>query len=140
MSAKEKGTRFERQLKKMLEERGFFVVRASGSGSDGVSPDLVALSSTRHLAVECKAWNGDAVYIEKAKFGIMQEWEKRTAIPVFVAWKSPRRDWRFFPLVALKETGRAFGINKADLETGMELNDVVGGSRRNVEPTGKHVP
>ena len=109
----------------MLEERGFFVVRASGSGSDGVSPDLIALNSTGHFAVECKAWNGDAVYIEKPKFSIMTEWEKRTAIPVFVAWKSPRKEWRFFPLLALKETGRAFALGKSDLESGMRLGDVL---------------
>ena len=129
--SKEKGSRFERQLKKMLEEKGFFVVRASGSGSDGVSPDLIALSSTAKFAVECKAWNGDAVYIEKPKYEIMSEWEKRTAMPVYVAWKSPRKEWKFFPLIALRETGRSFGIHKNDLNTGRLLEDVIA--------TGRHV-
>ncbi|MCX6767316.1 MAG: Holliday junction resolvase Hjc [Candidatus Micrarchaeota archaeon] len=123
--SKEKGSRFERQLKKMLEEKGFFVVRASGSGADGVSPDLIALSSTLNMAIECKAWNGDAVYIEKQKYRIMSEWEKRTAVPVFVAWKSPRKEWRFFPLLALRETGASFALAKSDLETGLKLEEVI---------------
>ncbi len=135
--SKEKGSRFERQLKKLFEEKGFFVVRASGSGADGIAPDLVALSSTRNFAVECKAWNGERVYINKPKYDKMREWEKRTAMPVFVAWKSPRREWRFFPLAALREASQAFGLYKNDLETGLDVGELVAGAA--LETTSRRV-
>ncbi|MFH0836079.1 MAG: hypothetical protein V1834_02845 [Candidatus Micrarchaeota archaeon] len=67
---KAKGTLNERNLKRMLEDKGFFVVRASGSGVDGVSPDLIALHTTRKLAFECKAWK-NSLHLEKKKVEIM---------------------------------------------------------------------
>ncbi|MCK4858916.1 MAG: hypothetical protein KAT58_13160, partial [candidate division Zixibacteria bacterium] len=46
-----RGTTMERDLKRQLNEKGFYVVRASGSGADGVSPDLVALHTTKKFGV-----------------------------------------------------------------------------------------
>ena len=66
-----KGTFYERELKKILEGKGFFVTRASGSGSDGISPDLIVLHTTKKFALECKAWKQN-IRIVPEKVQIMQ--------------------------------------------------------------------
>jgi Holliday junction resolvase len=119
-----KGAFYERELLKKIGEKGFFVTRAAGSGVDGLSPDLIALSTTKKFAVECKAWK-NPVRIEKAKMRVMEEWQQRTGLPVYVAWKRPREDWRFFPLSALRETGKGFVLLGKDADIGMELDDLV---------------
>lgn len=121
-----KGARNERSLKKLLEERGFFVVRASKSGVDGVSPDLIALHATRKFALECKAHNSSALYIDRPKLRIYEEWQGRTGVPVFIAWKINFQPWRFFPLAALRETPQAYALYQTDLPSGLTLDDVVG--------------
>ena len=123
-SRKAKGTLYERQLKKMLEGKGFFVTRASGSGSDGVSPDLIALSMTKKFALECKAWKNN-LFLEKDKIALYTQWEQRTGMPVYIAWKFPHKEWRFFPLGVLKETKAGFGLAEEELTVGMTLNDLI---------------
>lgn len=123
-SRKAKGTLYERQLKGMLEEKGFFVTRASGSGSDGISPDLIALSTTKKFALECKAWKNN-LFFEKQKVTLYQQWEQRTGMPVYIAWKFPHKEWRFFPLLVLKETPAGFSLSEKDLAVGMALEDVL---------------
>lgn len=114
-----KGANWERQLKKILEERGFVVIRSAGSGVDSTSPDLLALSSTRKFALECKAWNSGYLWIGKNRFRQMQLFEQKTNIPYYVAWKVAREGWRFFPLAALAETGKAFTASGKDLRAGL---------------------
>lgn len=121
---KAKGTLYERQLKKMLEEKGFFVTRASGSGSDGVSPDLIVLKTTKKLALECKAWK-NSLHFDKPKIVLYREWERRTGLPVFVAWKFPHKEWRFFPLAFLKETPSGFSLTDKDLHLGLSFSDLL---------------
>ncbi len=120
-----KGARFERQLKEMLRDRGFWVIRSSKSGVDGLAPDLIALSMNRKFALECKAWKAN-LHFEKPKMQIMKEFENTTGIPFYIAWKQPREDWRFYPLSALKETARGYTLVLSDLKMGMKLADLTG--------------
>ncbi|MFH1780097.1 MAG: hypothetical protein ABH803_03050 [Candidatus Micrarchaeota archaeon] len=124
MNRKTKGTLNERALKKILEEKGFFVVRASGSGCDGVSPDLIALHTTKKIAFECKAWK-NSLSLRKEKVLIMKEWERTTGMQVLIAWRQPRREWRFFPLAFLKENEKGYALNKNEYDTGLTLQDVL---------------
>ena len=115
---------FERQLKHMLEDKGFFVTRASGSGSDGVSPDLIVLRTTKKFALECKAWR-NSLHFDKPKVEIMRQWESTTGMPFYIAWKMPHKEWRFFPLAVLKETERGFVLSESDLHLGLTLGDLL---------------
>lgn len=124
--AKRKGTYYERELKKMLEERGFFVTRASGSGSDGISPDLIVLSTTKKFAVECKAWAATSVRIEKKKYEIMQGWEQMTGMPVLLAWKQPHKPWVFLPLSSLRDAGLSCVADEALARAGMDFETAIG--------------
>jgi Holliday junction resolvase len=120
-----KGAAFERQLRDLLRARGLVVVRSASSGVDGLSPDLVVLSSRKKFAVECKAWK-HGPSIEKPKFAVMREWQAAAGVPVFVAWKAPRREWKFFPLDAMRETGMAFVLGDKDWSMGLTLDVVLG--------------
>jgi len=120
-----KGAHYERELLKKLQGKGFFVTRAAGSGVEGTSPDLIVLSTTKKFALECKAWEGDYVRIDKEKLGIMHDWERRTGMPVYIGWKRSREAWRFFPLIAMKETGKAFVLSETDLNSGMTFEELV---------------
>jgi holliday junction resolvase Hjr len=113
----------ERDLKRRLNSKGYYVVRASGSGADGISPDLIALHTTKKFGVECKAWKND-LRLRKEKIAILRDWERTTGMQVFVAWKLPRKKWRFFPLAALREAGKTFTLSKRDYFSGMALEDV----------------
>jgi Holliday junction resolvase len=48
----ERGAKFERKVKKMLESLGLFVVRSAGSHGP---VDLVALSTSKVFLLQCKA-------------------------------------------------------------------------------------
>ncbi|MFH1246925.1 MAG: hypothetical protein V1644_00960 [Candidatus Micrarchaeota archaeon] len=124
-----KGARFERQLKEMLRLRGFCVIRSSKSGVDGLAPDLIALSTTKKFALECKAWKA-SLHFDKPKVEIMRQFENTTGIPFYIAWKQPREDWRFYPLNALKETPRGHSLMLNDLGAGMTLDDLTGVFKR----------
>ncbi|MBI3588041.1 hypothetical protein HY995_04785 [Candidatus Micrarchaeota archaeon] len=120
-----KGAAFERDLQKRFEYAGFKVVRAAGSGVAGDTPDLIVLSTTRKFAIESKAWNA-SVYVERVRFAQMLEWEKTSGIPYYVAWKVFRKEWRFFPLSALRETPMSYVVGEGDLVTGMTFSQLVG--------------
>lgn len=122
---KAKGTLYERQLKKMLEDKGFFVTRASGSGSDGISPDLIVLKMGKRFALECKAWKNN-LHFDKPKVTIYREWESRTGLPVYIAWKFPHHEWKFFPLGMLKETPAGFSLTESELAVGMTFENLIG--------------
>lgn len=117
-----KGIFYERELKKILEGKGFFVTRASGSGADGSSPDLIVLHTTKKFALECKAWK-QSLRIAPEKVQVMKEWQNTTGIPVYIAWRIIRQ-WRFFPLDALDNVGKAFGLKLGDAATGMTVEDI----------------
>jgi Holliday junction resolvase len=118
-----KGSAAERELKKLLEAAGYRVVRSGGSGADGTSPDLLALKTTKRLAIECKYW-ANSLYIDKEKFAIMCDWERATGVPVFVAWRQARKGWRFFPLAAFNETPAGHSLNKREAGSGISLDDI----------------
>ncbi|HLC48193.1 MAG TPA: Holliday junction resolvase Hjc [Candidatus Norongarragalinales archaeon] len=121
----QKGANYERQLKKMFEGRGFFVVRAAGSAHDSTSPDLIVLSSTKKFAIECKAWNSGNLWIDKERMDAMKEFERRTAIPFYIAWKVSREEWRFFPLITMRETGKAFTLSDKELNSGIAFDGLI---------------
>ncbi len=118
-----KGARFERQLKELLKQKGYWVIRSSKSGVDGLAPDLVVLSSSKKFALECKAWKA-ALRFDKAKVEVMRQFENITGIPYYIAWKLPREEWRFFPLAALKETPTGYSLSIKDAEIGISLEEL----------------
>lgn len=119
-----KGAYYERELLKKLQDEGFKVIRAAGSGVEGDAPDLIALKTTKKFALECKA-HESAVYLEKEKYQTYLNWENTTGIPVFLGWKVKRQVWRFFPLTAMRETAKSFTVGEGDLAVGMDFEQLI---------------
>ncbi len=124
-----KGASAERELRKLIEDSGFVVVRSAKSGVDGVSPDLLALKTTGRLALECKAWKG-GLHFSNDKYEIMKEWERKSGVPFYIAWKLTRKGWRFFPLSVLNKNEQGYSLTIRDFDGGLTVEDVLGISTR----------
>ncbi len=122
----DKGSAFERMVKKKLEEKGFYVIRTAGSGVDGLSPDLVALSTTKKFALECKAVESDYLAIEVPKMERIMDFEKSTGLAVYVAWKRARKDWMFVPLSVFEKREKNYTLRASDARFCLSLEDVIG--------------
>jgi len=104
----------------MFSNKGYRVIRAAGSGVNSLSPDILVFSHGAYYGFECKAWKKKNLSISKEQFERLKKWNDDTGIIVMVAWKIPRKGWRFIPLNMFKETGKAYSIN---LETAMKMLD-----------------
>ena len=112
--SKHKGTKFERELSKMLIEKGYLVVRAAGSGILQTAPDLLAFKSYEHIAFECKAWDSERLSLRPEQFNLLKSWVELAGLTVYVAWRVPRDGWFFIKLHELNEN-RAISLSHARL-------------------------
>ncbi len=103
-----KGSRAEHELIGMLEEKGYSVVRAAGSGK--YTPDLLAFRAGRAYAFECKAWNSPRLSIDKLQFGSLQKWQENTGLTTYVAWKVPKEGWYFIFPEHFEEQGASYTL------------------------------
>ncbi len=112
MTRYEKGANAERKLIKELYSRGMSVVRVAGSGKNVLpAPDIVALSKSKKLAFECKAW--DASYLN-ISIGQMEEqlgWAERAGAEFFVAWKVSRKGFLFLDPKEFVKAGKNYVIS-----------------------------
>ncbi|MFH0836078.1 MAG: hypothetical protein V1834_02840 [Candidatus Micrarchaeota archaeon] len=46
-------------------------------------------------------------------------------MPIYVAWKVPHKEWRFFPITVLNETAKGFVLNLKDAHLGLTLGDIL---------------
>lgn len=111
---KGKGTRFERELSKMLIDKGYLVVRAAGSGLLQTAPDLLAFKSYEHIAIECKAWDSERLSLRVEQYNLLKDWSEKAGLTVFVAWRVPREGWYFIKLHELNEN-RAITLERTRL-------------------------
>ena len=126
MSHYNKGSSFERSLKKKLEAQGFYVIRSAGSGVDGLSPDLIVLSTTKKFAIECKAVESEYLAIDSSKMERMHQFELATGLPVYVAWKHNYKEPVLVPLSMFERQEKSFTIKSANANFGMTLDQISG--------------
>lgn len=106
-----KGANAERELIKILFNKGFAVLRVAGSGVSPLpSPDVVALKKGRILAFECKAWQGDYLAIPVTTMKEEVNWARIAGAEFFVAWKIPRAGWLFVKFENFHNAGKNFMI------------------------------
>ncbi|NPA87040.1 MAG: hypothetical protein GXO00_03460 [Candidatus Diapherotrites archaeon] len=110
-----KGSRAERELMRMLWQRGYAVVRSAGSGIS-YSPDVVAIKDGVVLAFECKAWKKREVVIEEHQMQKMLKWAQRSGATLYLAWKYPYRGWFFIPVELLNRRNGKYVINIEEAE------------------------
>lgn len=77
-----KGYRFELEVKKQWEQRGYCVVRSSGSHTP---VDLVAMKDKLVVQIQCKNIDRKITSTEKAD---INKWANVTGFPVVIMYKS----------------------------------------------------
>ncbi len=90
-----KGARFERELADLLVKRGYMVVRAAGSGVYTTAPDLLAFRKNESYVFECKAWNSKHLRLREGQYTLLKEWEEKTSVSAYIAWRIPHKGWLF---------------------------------------------
>lgn len=123
-----KGANAERELINILFKHGMAVLRVAGSGATSLpSPDVVALKPGMQIAIECKAWNKPYLNILNAQMDELQEWGKLAGAELYVAWKIPRKGWRFLKPEQFSRSAKSYNISiKNALTHGVELTVIVG--------------
>jgi len=119
-----KGANAERELIKILFDKGFAVLRVAGSGVSPLpSPDVVALRNGRIIAFECKAWKGKYLAIPVVTFNDEVNWAKTAGAEFFIGWKVPHRGWFFVKpeLFRLSEKNYMLSLEDA-LKSGVLLD------------------
>ncbi|MCX6803334.1 MAG: Holliday junction resolvase Hjc [Candidatus Diapherotrites archaeon] len=107
-----KGANAERELIKVLFDKGFAVLRVAGSGVSPLpSPDVVALKNSRILAFECKAWKGNYLAIPVVTFNDEVNWARVAGAEFFVGWKVPHEGWFFLRAEHFRNAGKNFMVS-----------------------------
>jgi len=111
---KQKGSYAERELVKMLWERGYASVRAAGSGSGPLpSPDVVSSNGKTTLAFECKFFSAEYVHLEFEQIAQLVEFSQKFGAVPFVAIRYAGKEWRFLDLARVERTrGENFKVSK----------------------------
>lgn len=104
--SKRKGTRNERELLHMFWDTGAWVAsRMAGSGSVPLpSPDLIAGSKKRLLAIECKSLKGTSKFIENSKIAELVEFSTKMNAEPWIAIRFDNVGWYFLKPHTLKQS------------------------------------
>ena len=132
MSRYRKGANAERELLQILYNEGFAVVRVAGSGiSKMPCPDCLAFKGNKRFACECKAWRGKYLNISIEQMENLLSWSRQAGMPVYIAWRIPRKGWRFIDPSLFKKSPKSYSItlNNAFTE-GKPLNVFIGKQKR----------
>jgi len=123
-----KGANAERELIHMLFDRGMAVLRVAGSGKTSLpAPDVIALKPGMQLAIECKAWNKAYLSISNAQMAELKQWSEMAGSELYVAWKIPRKGWRFLREEQFNKGTKGYNISlKKALSHGIDINVVIG--------------
>ncbi|MEK6970536.1 MAG: Holliday junction resolvase Hjc [archaeon] len=109
-----KGANAERELLQSLYEAGFAVCRAAGSGKgkDTIpTPDAIALRGGKIYAFECKAWKAGSLHISHQQMNDLEQWSALAGAELVIAWKIPRKGWRFLKKEHFHINEKSYAIN-----------------------------
>lgn len=117
-----KGYKAELELVHLLSKRGFLAIRSPRSGRIGLpAPDVIAIRRGKILAFECK-FIGRAFKVPSSELEQLKQWERIGGAECYIAWKYPRRGWRFISLKhVLKRKGN---LRKVDWSGGRTLDEL----------------
>ncbi len=121
-----KGANAERELIKVLDGRGFAVLRVAGSGVNPIpSPDVVALKGGKIFAVECKARKGDYLAIPIKNMVDEINWSRVAGAEFFVGWKVPHKGWFFLKPEQFRITDKNYMVSLEEvLRVGKKLEEI----------------
>ncbi len=105
MGSKEKGTRAERELLHLFWEQGWASSRMAGSGSIPLpSPDIIAGTKDRVLAIECKSIKKGGKYFYKEEIEQLKEFADRFGAEPWLGIRFDNIGWFFIQPEHLKQT------------------------------------
>ena len=98
MPANRKGSRRERELTNLLDDREFAVMRApsSGAGTKRALPDVLAGNGETFVAIEAKSSSGDPIYIDGEEIDALRFFARNFGATALVGVRFDREDWYFF--------------------------------------------
>ncbi|MFA6036199.1 MAG: Holliday junction resolvase Hjc [Candidatus Micrarchaeia archaeon] len=114
-----KGSRYERELIAIFQEKGYSVIRSAGSGVGTPSPDILLFKRSKQYGLECKAWDKGSLSLEKSKIAEMRTWQDNTGMTTMIAWRVSRDGWYFIYLDELGEQPKSFTVT---LKRAKEIN------------------
>ncbi len=142
-----KGARAERELIKFFSEHGFMVIRGAGSGTSGLSPDVLAFKGGKQYVIEAKAHEAERLSIDREQFENLKNWRETTNMETYVAWRRKKekvdssdesakawRDkgvgmryrWRFVHIAFFRENPKGYSLSWKDAqEYGKEISELI---------------
>ena len=113
MGNKEKGSRVERELLKMLSENSWRAARVAGSGVNEESPcDLIAGKIGRKgFAIEVKSSKKNSIYITKQQINDFMLFSIMFGLKPVIALRFNFEGWFFINPKYLKDSGKYWVIN-----------------------------
>lgn len=113
MSLKAKGTNAERELIHILWAKDIPAIRVAGSGSNKYpSPDIIAGTISRKIAIECKSVKSDSKYIPQEEIEELKVFASKFGCEPWVGVRFARREWLFLAIEDLEKTKNSYVIKK----------------------------
>jgi Holliday junction resolvase len=127
-----KGSRAEHELMQKLSLAGFLVIRAAGSGSGSPCPDILAFRRTEQLGFECKAIDGSSLQLDRKQVENLRQWEEKSSITTYIAWRRKGGEWHFIRLYFLNENEKSYSISSEQAKkVGLGLEQILGEGAKN---------
>jgi len=141
-----KGARAERELIKFFSEHGFMVIRGAGSGTSGLSPDVLVFKGIKQYVIEAKAYESERLSLDRDQFENLQAWHETTNMETYVAWRRKkekvdeedatnallkkgvgmRHRWKFIPIAFFKENPKSFSLSWEDAQKyGKDISELL---------------
>jgi Holliday junction resolvase len=121
-----RGASAERELAKLLESRGFAVLRSAGSHRI----DLVAGNGVEYLCIEVKSTRSPRIYLPRGDVERLVQFSRRFGGKAVVAVKFLNVGWRFYLPDDLEAGGKSYRVN---LETPFMTLDALLGKQKTLE-------
>jgi len=114
MSAKSRGINAERELiHAFWLTKDWSACRVAGSGSIKYPcPDIIALSTKRRLAIECKLCSGDNQYLTAEEVHDLQDYSTRSGCEAWIAMRFSNEKWRFLHAEQVPTTEKMYVISR----------------------------
>lgn len=121
---KKKGSDAERELIHLFWKNEWAAARIAGSGSMKYpSPDIIAGKTGTLYVIECKTTKLKSQYFEKKEINELKEFSKIIIAIPYTAVKFQKEEWRFYPLINLKETEKNYVVNTKSVY--LSFNDLL---------------
>jgi len=128
MNRKAKGTSAERELVHRFWKSGWAAVRTPASGAGSFpTPDIIAGTALRKVALECKATGEKSKYLSEADLLGLREFASRFGAEPWVAVRFDKSGWFFVALDGLQRTKSGFKVGLEEVRLmGLSFEEMIG--------------